>query len=229
MFSAPQRQLKVAFKHGSSKARRTKPSFGCRLSLSGQGPPHRREQDHSGSRQLRQRSSLPLLLRCYSQTALTDLPLPALSRCRSASPQEPARFWKPPRAVGHRWRDARGPGAGEGTSGQASPGALRCAEAGVPFALVLKSRRHVERCPGPRVRASARQRPASPLRPSFPLLGAASCHPGHLPRRLDTMAPGPTRARLHARWQHRLSLGPGRRVRVWRRRGKRLVPRKMRD
>lgn len=42
----------------------------------------------------------------------------------------------------------------------------RCGGAGVPFPLVLESRGHVERRPGPRVRASARQRPASPLRPS---------------------------------------------------------------
>lgn len=136
------------------------------MSLSGQGPPHRREQDHSGSRQLRQHSSLTLLLRCYSQTALTDRPLPASSCCRSASPREPVWFWKLPRAADHRWCDTTGPRAGEGTSGQASPGALRCAKAGVPFALVLRSWRHVEHCPGPRVRVSTRQRPASPLRPT---------------------------------------------------------------
>lgn len=76
------------------------------------------------------------------------------------------RFWVLPLAAGHRCCDTRGPRAGGVTSGQAPPVALCWAEAGEPFALVLSSWRHVEHCPGPRVPASARLRPVSPLCPS---------------------------------------------------------------
>lgn len=216
MFSAPQRQLKVAFKHGSSEAQSTELSFGCCLSLSSRGPPHRREQDRLGTRQLRRHSSPALLLCCYSRTVLAD-------RCRPAAAQ---------RLLEHLWWFWKLAG------GRRSP--LVPHEGSVGWRRSLRrGARPLRTCPRELPARGALPWAARPGTgeaeacftppPVLPLLGAARRHPGHLPRRLDTMAPGPTRARLHARWQHRLCRGPGRRVRVWRRRGKRPVPGRMRD
>lgn len=190
MFSAPQRQLKVAFDRGSSEARSTEPSFGCRLSLSGRGPPHGREQDHSGSRQPRQHGGLPLLSRRRSRTALTDRPPPVLSRRRrrrSACPRAPARFWKPPRGRG--CCDTRGPRAGEGSSGQASPGALWRGRRPLP---ARPREPRARGAPPWATRAGEREAEACFAPPPvLPLLGAAACHPGHLPHRLGHNGPRP--------------------------------------
>lgn len=168
--------------------------------------------------------------RC-SHAALTDRLLPAPSRCRPASPGEPVRLWKLPRAAGRRCCGTGGPRAGGGAQARRprarravprwrSPSRLFAGADGTWGAARghrsgrLRGRGLLHRSarpPAPRGRQLPPPAPAS-----------AAGHNG----------PGPTRARLHARWQHRLSLGPARRVREWRRRrrrGKRLVPRGARD
>lgn len=170
MFSAPQGQLKVAFDRGSSKARSTEPVFGSRPSLGGQGPLTGVSRT---PRQLRQHSS------SFDAAAHKQHSLTVSSGCvsRTCAVAEGATGCRSP-LVGH-----------EGLAQVPQVRGVcrrRCPLGACPQELAARGALPWAARPG----AGEAEACCTPP-PCCPLLGAASCHPGHLPRLAGHNGPRP--------------------------------------